>query len=1384
MSSAGGSSSSPGYVLNDFDAVPRLSYAKSIDIRDSLTDLIRIQRDSYDAFIGIDRAGSSGIQSIFQSMFPIRDLLGRAVLEFVDYNIGEPQYGEYECIKRGITFSVPIRITLRFIVWKVQEVSFKEVKYVVDEGTMERSVKYMKEQEVSIGDLPMMTSYGTFIINGIERVIVSQMHRSPGVFFDSDKGKTYSSGKLIYSARVIPYRGSWLDFEFDIKDIIYFRIDKKRKLPVSYLLKALGMSNNEILDAFYDKVLYAKCGDKGWRVPFIVERFKGVRLPYDLMDVDGNVLVEANTRITLRIAKKLQADGLKEYLVPFSGIAGMFVATDLVDPGSGSVIITAGETITSEHIVKLELFDINEIAFLNIDFLTVGPYVLNTLFLDKNMTQEDALFEIYRVLRSGESPNLDAVKSFFNGLFFESEKYDLSVVGRIKLNSHLGLDIDENLTVLTKEDIVHVVKKLVLLRDGEGVVDDIDHLGNRRVRSVGEFIENQFRIGILRLERMIMDYMSSVNFDNAMPCDFVNPKVLATVLKDFFSSSQLSQFMDQTNPLSEVTHKRRLSALGPGGLTRERAGFEVRDVHPTHYGRICPIETPEGQNIGLISSLAIYAKINKYGFIESPYRKVENRVVTDKVEYLLAMQEGDYYIADAGAAIDENNRFVDDMLYCRHGGNFVMVKSEDVDYVDVSPKQIVSVAASLIPFLENNDANRALMGSNMQRQAVPLLKAEAPLVGTGMESVVAAGSGAVVLAKRDGIVHRVDGSYVVIRAFDADKDECLGVDIYKLRKFQRSNHNTCINQRPVVRLGDRVKANDVIADGSAIDRGELALGKNVLVAFMSWQGYNFEDSIVISSDVVRRDVFTSIHIEEFECVVRDTPLGPEKIMRSVPDVNEESLSHLDDVGIVNIGAEVSASSILVGKVTPRPPVSLPPETKLLVTIFGEKVFDCVDSSLYLPPDVEGTVIDVHVFVRRGVEENDRSLLIKQSEISNFVKERDYEIDVVSEYFHDELKSLFRSAGVKVKDYSDLDSFFAEAPSQTLWNTGLADSKVADKVKDMKEKFDSIVGEAHHKFEQKVNKLNYGYDLPQGVLTIVKVFVAVKHNLQPGDKMAGRHGNKGVISRIVPAEDMPHLEDGTPVDIILNSLGVPSRMNIGQILETHLGWASVNLGKKVGRILDKGGPSVIANLREFLGKVYDGQKLKGDIDSMSDEALLVFANRLRKGVPMAAPVFEGPKDAQISKLLELAEVDPSGQVDLYDGRLGQKFDRKVTVGYIYMLKLHHLVDDKIHARSVGPYGLVTQQPLGGKSHFGGQRFGEMECWALQAYGAAYTLQEMLTVKSDDIVGRVKIYESIIKGDSNFECGIPESFNVMVKELRSQCLNVVLKQDKEFTSGEVE
>ncbi|ABD45318.1 DNA-directed RNA polymerase, beta subunit [Ehrlichia chaffeensis str. Heartland] len=1369
------------YVLNSFNSVPRLSYAKSIDIKDSLTDLIKIQRDSYNAFIGIDQNTESGIKNIFQSMFPIQDLLGRAVLEFVSYSIGEPQYDEYECIKRGITFSVPIRIVLRFIVWKVQEVSFKEVKYVVDEETSEKSIKYIKEQEVSIGDLPTMTSHGTFIINGIERVIVSQMHRSPGVFFDSDKGKTYSSGKLIYSARIIPYRGSWLDFEFDIKDILYFRIDRKRKLPVSLLLRALGLSNNDILDTFYDKIRYVK-SEKGWVVPFVADRFRGVRLSHDLMDSDGNVLVKANTRITLRMARKLANDGLTKYLVPFNEIQGLFIANDLLDSTGNALIISAGENITSEHINKLELFNIEEIFVLNIDFLTVGPYILNTLFLDKNVSYEDALFEIYKVLRSGESPSLDTIKAFFDGLFFEKERYDLSTVGRIKLNDHLGLNVSEDITVLTKDDIIHVIKKLVLLRDGEGSVDDIDHLGNRRVRSVGEFIENQFRIGILRLERMIMDYMSSVNFDNAMPCDFVNPKVLATVLKDFFSSSQLSQFMDQTNPLSEVTHKRRLSALGPGGLTRERAGFEVRDVHPTHYGRICPIETPEGQNIGLISSLAIYARINKHGFIESPYRKVDKGVVTDKVEYLLAMQESNYYIADASATLDENNQFVDDMLYCRHDGNFVMVKREEVDYIDVSPKQIVSVAASLIPFLENNDANRALMGSNMQRQAVPLLKADAPLIGTGMESIVAAGSGTVVLAKRGGIVHRVDGLYIVIRAFDQEKNEYLGVDIYNLRKFQRSNHNTCINQRPLVKPGDYVKANDVIADGSAIDQGELALGKNVLVAFMSWQGYNFEDSIVISSEVVKKDVFTSIHIEEFECVVRDTTLGPEKIMRSVPDINEDSLSHLDDVGIVNVGAEVSAGDILVGKVTPRPPVSLPPETKLLVTIFGEKVFDCVDSSLYLPLDVEGTVVDVHVFVRRGVEENDRSLLIKQNEINGFIKERDYEIDVVSEYFYDELKRVLVSSGVQYNN-QNIDDYLASIPKKEWWDINLSDEAMLLQVKDLKEKFDSMIQNAHSKFDQKIDKLNYGYDLPQGVLCIVKVFVAVKHNLQPGDKMAGRHGNKGVISRIVPVEDMPYLEDGTPVDIILNSLGVPSRMNVGQILETHLGWASVNLGKKIGHILDNLDELTVSHLRNFLYQVYDGQDLKDNIQSMSDEDLLVFAERLRDGVPMAAPVFEGPKDSQISNLLRLADLDVSGQVDLYDGRIGEKFDRKVTVGYIYMLKLHHLVDDKIHARSVGPYGLVTQQPLGGKSHFGGQRFGEMECWALQAYGAAYTLQEMLTVKSDDIVGRVKIYESIIKGDSNFECGIPESFNVMVKELRSLCLDVALKQDKDFLSNEV-
>ncbi|MGL9682277.1 MAG: DNA-directed RNA polymerase subunit beta/beta' [Wolbachia sp.] len=1428
------------YMCASDSSVPRVSYSRSIDLKDSLLDLVKVQKESYKSFTPGSH-DNERLESIFHSVFPVNDPLHRATIEFISCRIDDPKYDEFECIKRGITFSARVIASILLIVIQdgISLDEYRSIKESGDRSKLATIIKFIEEQEVHICELPMMTDKGTFIINGVEKVIVSQMHRSPGVFFDSDKGKTYNSGKLIYSARIIPYRGSWLDIEFDVKDHLYFRIDRKRKLPISVLLKALGLSNNDILDRFYEKIKYVKYKN-GWKVPFIPDKFKGVMLPFDLMDVEDNVLLKANVRITSRLAKKLYDDGLKEYLVPFDSICGLFLAEDLVDGVSSTKILSACESIKVEDIKKLELLSVSEISVLNIDNLYVGPYILNTLFLDEKMSYQDALYEIYRVLRPGEVPVLEIVEEFFHNLFFNSEYYDLSNIGRLKLNSYLGLNCDEDLTVLTHEDIIKIVRKIVLLRDGQGSVDDIDHLGNRRVRSVGEFIENQFRAGLLKLERIIIDSMSTSSLDKVSPSDFINPKVLTNVLKDFFNSSQLSQFMDQTNPLSEITHKRRLSALGPGGLTRDRAGFEVRDVHPTHYGRICPIETPEGQNIGLINSLAIYARVNKYGFIESPYRKVANRVVTDQIEYLSAIDEGLYYIADTSARLDENNRFVDDMLYCRYASSFAMVSSDQVSYIDVSPKQIISVAASLIPFLENDDANRALMGSNMQRQAVPLLKPTAPLVATGMESFVASGSGAVVLAKRDGIVDSSDSNSIVIRAFDEERVNYLGVDIYHLKKFQRSNHNTCINQRPLVRVGDYAKEGDVIADGPAINSGELALGKNLLVAFMSWQGYNFEDSIIISSEVVKKDLFTSVHIEEFECVVHDTPLGSEKITRAIPGVNEENLYHLDDSGIVKIGTRVGPGYILVGKVTPKPSLSLPPETKLLMTIFGEKSFDCADSSLYTSPDVEGTVIDVRVFTRRGVEENERALLIKQKEMYDLGKERDYVINVASEYFYDELKKLLMY-------YCSQDQEKLNATErEQWWSIGLKNKSISGQVKSLKKDFDEKVSNAITQFKQKVEKLNEGYDLPQGVSMSVKVFIAVKHSLQPGDKMAGRHGNKGVISRVVPVEDMPYLEDGTSVDIILNPLGVPSRMNVGQILETHVGWACKKLGEKIGEILDEinktkstfckkirsldnnnhvkfaaayldnrkieevsdeeiaasifnisnknalnnklntlvenyfnSCKSARDNLRNFLIEVYScgsDESICNGIHEIGDSNLIKFAHKLRYGVPVAAPVFEGPKDEKITKLFELAGLDNSGQTVLYDGCTGEKFDRKVTVGYIYMLKLHHLVDDKIHARSVGPYSLVTQQPLGGKSHFGGQRFGEMECWALQAYGAAYTLQEMLTVKSDDINGRIKIYESIIKGDSNFECGTPESFNVMIKELRSLCLNVALKQNE--------
>ncbi|UWI82988.1 DNA-directed RNA polymerase subunit beta/beta' [Wolbachia endosymbiont of Howardula sp.] len=1419
-------------IFSSGASIPRISYASSMDLKDSLLDLVQVQKESYESFTP-ENNGNIRLESIFHTIFPVNDPLHRATIEFINCKIDMPKYDETECVQRGITYSAQVIASIRLIIMQ-DGISLDEYHAMQkDQIVNSNIIKSIEEQEVHFCALPMMTDKGTFIINGVEKVIVSQMHRSPGVFFDSDKGKTYHSGKTIYSARIIPYRGSWLDIEFDVKDHLYFRIDRKRKLPISVLLKALGLSNTEILSKFYEKITYSR-HKNGWIVPFIYDKFKGLRLSYDLIDITGNILVKSNISITARLAKKLHDNGVKEYVIPHDAICGLFVAEEIVDSNAIKVLST-GDMITLEDIKKLEILAIDNISVLNIDNVSVGPYILNTLILDENMSYQEALYEIHRVLRPGEVPVLEIVEGFFHNLFFNKEYYDLSNIGRLKLNSYLELIYDESVTVLTHEDIIAVIRKIVLLRDGQGTVDDIDHLGNRRVRSVGEFIENQFRIGLLKLERAIVDCMSTSSLEKVMPSDFINPKVLTNVLRDFFNSSQLSQFMDQTNPLSEITHKRRLSALGPGGLTRERAGFEVRDVHPTHYGRICPIETPEGQNIGLINSLAIYARINKYGFIESPYRKVVNRIVTNDIEYLSAIDEGLYYITDTSAKLDDDNRFLDDMLYCRHASNFVMVSSDQVSYIDVSPKQVISVAASLIPFLENDDANRALMGSNMQRQAVPLLKPTSPLVGTGMEAFVASGSGAVVLATRDGIVDSVDSNSIVIRAFDKERVNYLDVDIYHLRKFNRSNHNTCINQRPLVHVGDYVKEGHVIADGPAINNGELALGKNLLVAFMSWQGYNFEDSIIISSDVVKKDLFTSIHIEELECAVHDTPLGSEKITRAIPGVHEENLSHLDESGIVQIGTRISPGCILVGKVTPKPSVLLPPETKLLMTIFGEKSFDCSDSSLYASPDVDGTVIDVQVFTRRGVEENDRALIIKNKGIDNFTKERDYIIHVNSAYFYDELKKLILS--VQSHNQISLD----DIEHEQWWDIGLKIQSIVLKVQNLQEEFNQKISNARIQLQKKIEKLNEGYDLPQGVSMSVKVFVAVKHSLQPGDKMAGRHGNKGVISRVVAVEDMPYLEDGTPIDIILNPLGVPSRMNVGQILETHVGWACKKLGEKVGNLLDilhqkkniicdiarteslnscnilstilyenniqnANDDEIISffntynnidirleqsirsllndyqdsyrQLQEFIIKIYRcGRSIVSDTNlcNMSHADIIQFAEKLRHGIPVAAPVFEGPKDEQITQLFEIAGLDHTGQDILYDGRTGEKFDRKITIGYMYMLKLHHLVDDKIHARSVGPYSLVTQQPLGGKSHFGGQRFGEMECWALQAYGAAYTLQEMLTVKSDDINGRVKIYESIIKGDSNFECGIPESFNVMIKELRSLCLNIVLKQN---------
>ncbi len=1363
-----------------------------------MPNLIEVQKSSYDHFLQMEALPETranvGLQEVFKSVFPIKDFSERGTLEFVKYELEQPKYDVEECQQRGMTFAAPLKVTLRLVVWDV------------DEDTGARSIRDIKEQDVYMGDMPLMTANGTFVINGTERVIVSQMHRSPGVFFDHDKGKTHSSGKYLFAARVIPYRGSWLDFEFDAKDLVYVRIDRRRKLPVTTLLYALdsgrteelrqqaadkgldhslvrGMSSEEILNYFYATTTYA-LGQKGWSAVFDAERMKGVKLTSDLIDAKtGKVVAEAGTKMTPRTARKLRESGLEEIVVLPEDLVGSYVAQDIINEQTGEIFCEAGEELTLNLLADLEKGGVLSLPTLAIDHINVGPYIRNTLAVDKNTSREEALIDIYRVMRPGEPPTLETAEALFNGLFFDNERYDLSAVGRVKMNSRLGFsEVPDTIRTLRKADILGVIKVLCELKDGRGEIDDIDHLGNRRVRSVGELMENQYRLGLLRMERAIRERMSSVDIDSVMPHDLINAKPAAAAVREFFGSSQLSQFMDQTNPLSEITHKRRLSALGPGGLTRERAGFEVRDVHPTHYGRICPIETPEGPNIGLINSLATYARVNQYGFIESPYRRVIDGKVTDDVLYLSAMEEGRYTIAQANAPLDDSGHFKEDLVSCRRGGDFLLVPPAEINFIDVSPKQLVSVAAALIPFLENDDANRALMGSNMQRQAVPLIRAEAPLVGTGMEHAVARDSGAAIAARRTGVVDQVDATRIVVRATEETSASASGVDIYNLLKFQRSNQNTCITQRPLVKVGDFVQRGDIIADGPSTQLGELALGRNVLVAFMPWNGYNFEDSILISERIVRDDVFTSIHIEEFEVMARDTKLGQEEITRDIPNVGEEALKNLDEAGIVYIGAEVKPGDILVGKVTPKGESPMTPEEKLLRAIFGEKASDVRDTSLRLPPGVSGTIVEVRVFSRRGVEKDERALAIERSEIERLAKDRDDERAILERSFYGRLKNLLLGQPVVngpkgIKAGAPITDELLAGLHQSQWR-GIAvenDQVMAD-IEALKHSFDQGVDRLQKRFEDKVEKLQRGDELPPGVMKMVKVFVAVKRKLQPGDKMAGRHGNKGVISRIMPIEDMPYLEDGTAVDLVLNPLGVPSRMNVGQILETHLGWASANLGRQIGELVDgiKRGTKTADGLRDRLKDVYGEKGYREDIVDLSDAEIRELGQNLRPGVPMASPVFDGARESDIVEMLQKAGLSSSGQVTLVDGRTGEPFDRQVTVGYIYMLKLHHLVDDKIHARSIGPYSLVTQQPLGGKAQFGGQRFGEMEVWALEAYGAAYTLQEMLTVKSDDVSGRTKVYEAIVRGDDTFEAGIPESFNVLVKELRSLGLNVELNQ----------
>ena len=1330
--------------------------------------LLSIQLDSYRAFLQEDANPESrddlGLHAAFQSVFPIVSYSGNAALEYVNYRLGEPVFDVKECQLRGLTYAAPLRVLVRLVI------------YDKEASGPEKKVKDIREQEVYLGEMPLMTDHGTFVINGTERVIVSQLHRSPGVFFDHDKGKTHSSGKLLFSARVIPYRGSWLDFEFDPKDGVFVRIDRRRKLPATVLLRALEYTNEEILAMFFEMNEFA-ITEEGIRLALVPERLRGETAQFDIT-IGRKTIVEKDRRITVRHIRELEKAGVSELDVPAEYLEGRILAHDIIDEETGELLIPANEDLTAESVQKLLEAGPRQIRTIYTNDLDRGPFISNTLKIDVTTNRLEALVEIYRMMRPGEPPTKDAAENLFQNLFFNSERYDLSAVGRMKFNRRVGRKDSTGEGTLSKEDIIAVLQTLIDIRNGNGSVDDIDHLGNRRIRSVGEMAENAFRIGLVRVERAVKERLTLAESEGLMPQEMINAKPVAAAVKEFFGSSQLSQFMDQNNPLSEVTHKRRVSALGPGGLTRERAGFEVRDVHPTHYGRVCPIETPEGPNIGLINSLAVYARTNEYGFLETPYRKVINGKVSGEIEYLSAIEEGEYVIAQANASLGSKGEFIDDLVSCRHQNEFALQPPDVIEYMDVSPKQIVSVAASLIPFLEHDDANRALMGSNMQRQAVPTLRTETPLVGTGMERAVAVDSGVTVVARRGGVVDSVDASRVVVRVNDDETtaDE-PGVDIYNLTKYTRSNQNTCINQRPLVKAGDTISANDVLADGPSTSLGELALGQNLLVAFMPWNGYNFEDSILISERVVEEDRFTTIHIEELTCVARDTKLGPEEVSSDIPNVGDAALTKLDDSGIAFIGAEVRAGDILVGKVTPKGETQLTPEEKLLRAIFGEKASDVKDTSLRVPPGMDGTVIDVRVFTRDGVEKDARALAIERMELEAVRKDLDDQRRILEDDIYQRIERLLLNkvsaggpqglkAGSKVtRDYLaglDREKWFSVRLKADDANAQL--EQAAERLRAQHEDFE-------RRFEEKKKKITAGDDLAPGVLKMVKVYLAVKRRIQPGDKMAGRHGNKGVISTIVPVEDMPYAEDGTPVDIVLNPLGVPSRMNVGQVLETHLGWAAKGLGLKIGEMMMNG--DSVTSVRSFLDQIYNktgGQN--EDIKGLNDDEVMELAGNLRNGVPIATPVFDGAHEDEIKGLLELADLPRSGQATLYDGRTGERFDRTVTVGYMYMLKLNHLVDDKMHARSTGPYSLVTQQPLGGKAQFGGQRFGEMEVWALEAYGAAYTLQEMLTVKSDDVQGRTKMYKNIVDGTHEMQAGMPESFNVLVKEIRSLGINIDL------------